>query len=493
MEGEQHHVAVDLGAGSGRVILGRFGGDRLEVKVVHRFPNRIDRTGGHQRWNTARLFEEIVTGLGMIPDLADPRTVASIGVDSWGVDYGLIDARGDLTWEPVCYRDSRTDGAMEEVFEILPREEIYRLTGIQFLPFNTLYQLHAQVAAGEWPEDAATLLMIPDLMHHRLCGTRVSEFTDATTTQLINARTRQWDPALVEAIGMDMRVLPELTRAGAVLGTLEEGLQRDTGLPAMKVVAPATHDTASAVVGTPLEADWLYLSSGTWSLIGMETAEPVISEKTARYDFTNEGGAFDTNRFLKNVTGLWILESCREKWKDRGEHLDYDALIRKMQSVQPFQALIFPDDTRFLNPDDMIEAVCGALADSGQTPVRDPVGLSRIILESMALRYASVVEMIRDCTGGPVKGIHIVGGGSRNAFLNQATADATGLTVVAGPVEATAIGNLVVQAIAGGRFRDVREAREYSRRSTSIETYTPGNTAAWQTAREQYRKLESNG
>jgi len=493
METEQHHVAVDLGAGSGRVILGRFGEDRLEVQVVHRFPNRIDRHGGHQRWNTARLFREIRAGLGMISGLADPRIVASIGVDSWGVDYGLIHSRGDLIEEPVCYRDSRTDGAMEEVFEIIPREEIYRLTGIQFLPFNTLFQLHAQTAAGEWPQDAATLLMIPDLMHLRLCGRRVGEFTNATTTQLVNARTRQWDPVLVKAIGLDMRVLPEVVRAGTVLGTLEEGLQRDLGLPALKVVAPATHDTASAVVGTPLEEDWLYLSSGTWSLIGMEMNEPVISEKTARYDFTNEGGAFDTNRFLKNVTGLWILESCRQQWKDRGQHLDYDVLIREMQGARPFQGLIFPDEARFLNPDDMIEAVCEALAESGQTPVHDPVGLSRVILESMALRYASVVKSIQDCTGKPVKGIHIVGGGSRNAFLNQATADATGLEVAAGPVEATAIGNLVVQAIAGGRFRDVREARDFLRKSASIETYTPGNAGAWRSAKERYRKLESNG
>ena len=482
----KYHIAVDLGAASGRVILGRFGEDGLDLEVMHRFPNTIQESGGHQRWNTVRLFEEIKTGLGAIAASVDPAAVAGIGVDSWGVDYGLLDSLGRLIEEPVCYRDHRTDGVMDEVFRIVEREKIYDLTGIQLMPFNTIFQLHAQKIAGEWPEEAAAFVMMPDLMHHYLCGSRVGEFTNATTTQLMSARTRQWAPALFDTLGLDLGVMPDLVQAGAVIGTLTEDLQREVGLPGVNIVAPATHDTGSAVVGTPLEEDWLYLSSGTWSLLGIETEEAVISEKTSRYNFTNEGGAYGTNRFLKNMTGLWILERCREEWKKQGVLLDYDTLMREMEAAQPFAGLIFPDDPRFLNPENMVDEVCAALEEHGMKAVRDQVRLSRIILESMAFRYDSVVEMIRDCTGKTIRGIRIVGGGSRNDVLNQATANATGLPVAAGPMEATAIGNLTVQAITAGRFSHLQEARDYLRRTGSVRTFEPEDTTSWKAVKETY-------
>ena len=292
----RRHVAVDLGAGSGRVLVGGFGDEALFLQEVHRFANPVQTVAGRQRWNTEHLFTSIVAGLGKAASVVrDVSDLVSVGVDTWGVDYGLLDAEGRLLEEPVCYRDPRTDGVMEQVFQRVFRDEIYARTGIQFLPFNTLYQLVAQRALGEWPERAARFLMMPDLLHHRLMGGRADrahrgEFTDATTTQLVNARSRTWDDELFAMLDLDPSLMPELVQPGTALGRLDPSVARTVGLPGLKVVAPATHDTASAVVATPLEPGWLYLSSGTWSLLGAETAEPVIHETTARHGFTNEGG-----------------------------------------------------------------------------------------------------------------------------------------------------------------------------------------------------------
>jgi len=489
--GESYYLAADLGAGSGRVVLGAFGERALHLEEVHRFPNPVQNVAGRQRWNTTRLFESIKTGIREAAAAVGPSALKSVGVDTWGVDYGLLDGEGRLLEEPVCYRDERTESMMEKAFARIDRAEIYRLTGIQFMPFNTLFQLFAQRQRDEWPADADRLLMMPDLMHHRLAGVTTGEFTDATTTQLVNARTGTWEPRLFEALDLDRSVMPELVPPGTRLGPLRPELARELDLDGLEVVAPATHDTASAVAGTPLGPGWLYLSSGTWSLLGMETEAPVINEAAAAHDFTNEGGAAGRNRLLKNVMGLWILESARREWAGKVDGLAYEALFAAIARQPPFQALIYPDDLRFLNPANMSDTIASYLRETGQPEVTEPAALARVILESLALRYASVVDRLGEITSVAAAGVHIVGGGSRNDFLNQATANATGLPVLAGPVEATALGNLAVQAIADGRFRDLEDARAYIRGHQAVREYAPRDTEEWNDARERYRALES--
>ncbi|MBN2489333.1 MAG: rhamnulokinase [Planctomycetes bacterium] len=490
MADEASYVAVDLGAGSGRVVLGRFPERGLELEEIHRFPNPVRTAAGRLRWDAAYLVAAIETGLAAAAATA-PANLRSVGVDTWGVDFGLLDAAGRLLEDPVCYRDPRTDGAMEAAFSRIPRAAIYDLTGIQFLPFNTLFQLSAQRALGEWPAGVARLLLMPDLMHHHLSGATVGEFTAATTTQLVNARTRTWEPALFAALDLELEVMPELVPPGTELGRLRPELARRLDLPELRVVAPAAHDTASAVAGTPLEPGWLFLSSGTWSLLGRETPAPVLSASAFAHDFTNEGGAAGRNRFLKNVMGLWILESCRREWAAVGADVDHAALAARIEAAPPLRALVCTDDLRFLNPPSMLAALAAFLHETGQPAVEEPGAVARMILESLALRYASIAERLVEVTGEAARGLHIVGGGSRNAFLNQATADAAGLPVRTGPAEATALGNLLVQAITDGRFGSLDEGRDHLRAHTSLCDFTPRPTPAWREARARYRELES--
>ncbi|MFQ5633122.1 MAG: rhamnulokinase family protein [bacterium] len=482
---DKSYIAIDLGAGSGRVILGSFGDKRLDLHIVHRFPNEIQEIDGHLRWNTKRLFEDIKVGLRKIASMN--LNVVSLGVDTWGVDYGLFDAEGNLLEEPVCYRDRRTTGAMKEVFKAISKEDIFRKTGSQFLPINTLYQIFAQRKRGEWPKKAARLLMMPDIFHFYLTGSRVGEFTMATTTQLLNTTKKIWDADLFHKLDIPLDVMPKLLQPGQQIGILLPKLQKELNMPAIKIVAPATHDTASAVVGTPLRPGWGYISSGTWSLVGIETRSPIMNNNAFRYNFTNEGGAFGSNRFLKNVMGLWILERCREQWRARNELLEYDLLIEKMKESPSLQTFINPDDVRFLNPADMIGEIRTYLHDTGQQATDDQIGLSKIILESLAMRYAAIFAEIQEQTGEKLQGIHIIGGGSQNDFLNQATANATGLQVIAGPVEATAIGNLMVQAIANGRFPDMQKARDYIASMIPLKKYVPEVTRVWREAFKRYR------
>ena len=484
----KHYVAIDLGASSGRVILGSFGAERLNLQVVHRFPNPIQKVAGRLRWNTRLIFKEIKAGLKKIGSL--DLVVASLGVDTWGVDYGLFDDAGQLLEEPVCYRDQRTDGIMDEVLELVSREDIFKKTGIQFLPINTLYQIVAQRKLGEWPEQAAKLLMMPDIFHYYLCGEMVGEYTIATTTQLFNAKERLWDQELFSRLELPIEIMPKLAQPGQAVGTLEPSLQSELGLPPIKITLPATHDTGSAVIGTPLSAGWGYVSSGTWSLVGIETEDPILTARAAPHNFTNEGGAYGTTRFLKNVMGLWILESCRREWAEHGTVLSYGDLMPAMAATPTFQGFIYTDDLQFLNPASMLNQVLAYLKETGQKSVNDQVGLSKTILESLAMRYASVFQEVEMLTGEPLLGVHIVGGGSQNEFLNQATANATGLPVLAGPVESTAIGNLIVQAIADGRFKDLDGARSYVRQSIPVKSYLPQDVESWEREFERYKELE---
>jgi rhamnulokinase len=454
------HVAIDLGAGSGRALVGGPGEHGFRVAEAHRFHYAPRHAGGHLRWDAASLTAGIHEGLRQAwrAAAATGSSVASVGVDSWGVDYALLDRDGALVEEPVCYRDDRTAEAMDRVFALVPREEIYRRTGIQFMPFNTVYQLAAHVDAG-LPDRAAHLLLIPDFCHHQLCGSLVSERTDASTTQLLDAHTGEWDGALFAGLGLPRALMPEIVDAGATLGTIERGLCADLGITPAAVVAPATHDTASAVAGTPLEPGWAYISSGTWSLVGVERLAPLLSLDAMRAGLTNERGIGRTVRLLTNVMGLWLLESCRREWEAEGRPQPLAPLLTAVADLREPAGLIDPDDRRFFAPESMVRELQGALRESGQPDRDEPVVLAKVILDSLARRYADVVAAIERLTGQAVPGIHIVGGGSLNAYLNQATADASGRPVLAGPVEATAIGNLLVQAMAAGSIGSIDAGR----------------------------------
>ena len=473
------HLAIDLGAGSGRVILGRFGEDDLLLKEAHRFTHPMAVAGGHLRWNANHILNEIKRGIrqagALARDLGDP--IVSVGVDSWGVDYGLVDAGNRLLEDPVCYRDERTSVRMDEVFGEVPRREIFDRTGIQFLSLNTLYQLVAHVRADGLPAGTSRLLLIADLFHTLLGGRPCCEHTLATTTQMVSAATGDWDRELLARLGLPDAILPEIVAAGTPLGTLSLSLQRELDVPAMSIVAPAAHDTASAVVATPLEPGWTFLSSGTWSLLGVELDQPLITDSAYEHNFTNEAGALGTIRFLKNVAGLWILESCRRQWGQKSPVRDYAVLAQAMTDLGSPVGTIDPDHSRFFNPPDMVAEVQASLRESGRPVPDDETRMSRVILDSLAWRYREVVGQIEHATGRPLAGIRIVGGGSRNDYLNQATANACGLPVAAGPAEATALGNLVMQAIAAGRFASLAEARAFIDRHVPAARYGPATRA----------------
>jgi rhamnulokinase len=487
------HLALDLGAASGRAVLGSLGENGLELHEVHRFTYAPRPVGEHLRWDAARLFEGVRAALGLSRATAADMEVdvISAGVDSWGVDYGLVDGGGQLLEDPVCYRDDRTsDAVLAGVFASVPREELFARTGIQFLPFNTVFQLAAHVREGV-PPAAARLLLIPDLCHHLLCGSLVTEVTNASTTGLLAAHTKTWDDELFVRLGLPRPLMPDIVPAGAQLGTLRTGLHRQSGLGSIPIIAPATHDTASAVVGTPLQPGGAYISSGTWSLVGVERTTPLLDDAAARANFTNEVGAFGTVRFLKNVMGLWILESCRREWEKEGRGCEYPALIAGAAALEDFAGFVFPDAGRFLHPASMLAALRESLVESGQPASDDPVRLTRVILDSLALRYASVVDTIETLTASPITTIHIVGGGARNEYLNQATANATGRQVLAGPLEATAAGNVLVQAIACGEVGSLVDAREVLGRSVKAKRYAPLAGDVWARAREKYQVIEA--
>lgn len=488
------YVAVDLGAGSGRVFLVGVAPGELLIEEVRRFHYPPRRADGHLRWNFGEIFAQIKTGLRAAGERARrlKRKIKSIGVDSWAVDYGLIDDAKRLLEDPVCYRDERTDGVMDEVFAIVPKGEIYERTGIQFLAFNTLYQLYSHQRSG-LPSGARRLLLIPDLINFFLTDRAVAEYTNATTTQLLDARRRTWDLELAAALKVPGELLPKVVPAGTDLGPLRPSLAEELNLASeVRVIATATHDTASAVAGAPLIEGWAYISSGTWSLIGVERgAEALINREAARSNFTNEGGAFGTTRFLKNVMGLWILERCREEWKARGDAVDYETLLDQIDGREDFPALIYPDDARFFNPPSMLRALNEQLAETDQKVVpADPPAITKIILDSLALRYASVQREIEKLDGKKIEAVVIVGGGSRNEYLNRATATATNLPVRGGPAEATVIGNAMVQAIAAKRFASLDESRRHTAAQLSMKLFTPRRPPAWDDAIRRYQEIE---
>ena len=487
---EPLYVAVDLGAGSGRVFLAGVGPGELRLEEARRFRYPARVAAGHLRWDAARILEEVEAGLRAAGARARElgRPVASVGVDSWGVDYGLVDGDGRLVEDPICYRDARTTGVPARVFARLSRAEIFARTGIQTLDFNTLFQLYAHVQEGV-PRAARRLLLIPDLVHLHLCGRALTEYTSATTTQLVSAEGREWDRRIVERLGLPGHLLGDIVPAGTDLGALRPGAE--PGLEEVRVVAPATHDTASAFAGAPLADGWACISSGTWSLVGVERTSPLVDAEVARANFTNEGGASGTVRFLKNVMGLWILERCRQEWEEAGLATGYDRLLAAAAALGRSPGLIFPDDPRLLNPPRMEAALAEQMAETGQACPSEPTALARVILDSLALRYASVLRTIEALTGQALTGVHVVGGGAQNEYLDQATADATGRPVRAGHVESTAIGNVLVQAVAGGRFRSLAEARAHVADRVASPTFEPRPSPAWEEAARRYADLEA--
>ncbi|TMD52234.1 MAG: rhamnulokinase [Chloroflexi bacterium] len=451
-------AAVDLGAESGRVILARFDGQHLSLEETHRFPNRPVTLHGHRFWNMLGLWDEILAGLRKARQTAG--TLDSIGVDTWGVDYGLVDANGFLLGQPFQYRDHRTDGVMEQVFVRIPRDVLYRRTGIQFMPINTLFQLyaHERVQPGELAH-AHRLLLIPDLLHNWLCGSFTIERTNATTTQCWDPVAGIWVTDLLEQLEIPSAMLPPVVEAGTALGEVLPEWHGDLG--AAKVVAPATHDTGSAIVAIPAQhtGSWGYISSGTWSLVGVELSRPVMTQESLAANFTNEGGVFGTTRYLKNVMGLWLLQECQRRWKRDGYAIDYDTLLVDVDAVPAFATLIDPDDPRFLAPQDMPAAINTYLMEHGQAPLVAPAAFARCVMESLVLRYREVFQQISQLTGVIIHQVHVVGGGARNVRLNQWLADALDVPVIAGPYEATAQGNALMQLVGLGELSSLEEVR----------------------------------
>jgi rhamnulokinase len=481
-------AAVDLGAESGRVVVGTFDGSRLSVEDVHRFPNVPVPVAGTLHWDVLRLFGDSVAGLRKA---GAGGPVASVGVDTWGVDFGLLDERGRLLANPVHYRDTRTDGMPEVAFGIVPREEIYATTGIQFMAINTVYQLLAMARAGDpLLRQADRLLMMADLFAHFLSGASVAEYTLASTGQTLDAVARDWARPLLERLGIPTGLLPEIVPPGTVVGPLLADLAGASGLGSTRVVLPGSHDTASAVVGTPIaSASTAYLSSGTWSLIGLEVPQPVISPASRRANLTNEGGVAGTIRLLRNVVGLWLVQESRRALWPTGDAPSYEDLAGMAEAAPAFTAFIDPDDERFLRPGDLPTRVREFCAETGQAVPAETGTLMRVLLESLALRYAAAIDQLAAASGSPIEALHIVGGGSNHRLLCRLTAGATGLPVRAGPVEATAIGNLAVQAIAAGELASVAEARALTARSFPVASYDPSGD--WAEARARFAAIQA--
>jgi rhamnulokinase len=466
-----NYLAVDLGAESGRVMLGSLAGGRLSLDELHRFPNQPVQLPSGLYWDAFRLFHEIVEGL----HAAGKRQLApaGIGVDTWGVDFGLLGSDGGLIDCPRHYRDERTNGIPERLFTQVPRSEVFGYTGIQFMALNSLYQLYAmRLADAPALAAAERLLFMPDLLSYWLTGVQRAEVTIASTSQFYNPKTRRFATELFERLGIPAKILPELIEPGEKLGTLRPHLAQATGLGPVPVYATAAHDTASAVAAVPGQGDdWCYISSGTWSLMGVELPHPVIDDLSFSLNFTNEAGFGGRTRLLKNIAGLWLLQECRRAWIAQGETFTYQELVAMAEEAGPSARLIDPDD--FLQPGDMPTRIADWCRSHGVQPPATKGETCRLILESLAHRYHEVLRGLESIAGHKINTIHIVGGGSRNRLLNQLVASATGRKVVAGPVEATAAGNVLVQAIGAGEAASLDEAREIVRRSFEIEIFEP--------------------
>jgi rhamnulokinase len=477
------YLAFDLGAESGRAILAHLHSGILTTQEIHRFKNEPVEYGGSLHWDVSRLWWEMRKALSELKEVE----LAGIGVDAWGVDYALLGDRGELLQNPYHYRDSRTNGVMEEVFRQISKEEIYGATGIQFMPINTLFQLCA--AKQQTPSilhAAHKLLTIPDLFHYWLTGNAVCEFTNATTTQLVNPVTRTWARALFERLEIPGHLPPEIVEPGTILGELRPDIAKNTSLAQVPVIAPASHDTGSAVAAVTARDGTAFLSSGTWSLVGTEVDRPVLTPEALRLNFTNEGGVGATTRLLKNVMGLWMLQRCRHDWSAQGRCFEHTELMEMAARESSFVSLVDPDHESFLRPTNMLEAVDGFCSRTQQPRPHSPGAYVRAILESLAFKYRLVIRNLEKLIGHRIEQIRVIGGGSKNRLLNQLTADATGKRVLAGPAEATALGNVGVQMLATGAASSLGEARAIVDRSFPVDVFEPFETHRWNDCAERF-------
>lgn len=500
MTPEKHHLAIDLGAESGRVMQGTFSNDRLELSEKHRFitgPLRLPTSypeGNIQKeyydcslvWDFFRFWQEITNS---IRSTAQNVKISSIGVDTWGVDFALLDENGLLLSTPFHYRDNRTEGMMEKSFEKLSRERIYELTGIQFMQLNTLYQLFSLVQSNS-PQlkIADKLLMIPDLINYWLTGRAVSEFTEATTSQIFDTRQGQWSAEIIEAMGFPPHIFPKIIKPGTKLGPLRKCVAKDLNCNTM-VVAPPTHDTASAVAAIPAETDdYVWISSGTWSIIGTNMPKPVINEASYSSNFTNEGGAAGYYRFSKNITGLWLVQQCRSQWKQDSKDYSYDELTSMARNAPHLKTIIDPGYHEFISVGGMVEKIKDYCRITGQPLPENEAETVRAVLQGLALKYRYVIEQLEEISGKKTNTVHIVGGGTKNKLLNQFTADALGRKVITGPIEATATGNIITQAIAMGHIHNWEEGVSVIKNSFDIQTYIPGDRSGWDKAYDQFKQ-----
>lgn len=486
-----NYLAFDLGAESGRAVLGRLDGGTLNLSTLYRFPNGPVRVLGSDFWDALRLFQELQEGLRLYRD-QHGEALDGIGLDTWGVDFALLDKDDRLLGNPHHYRDARTEGMLEAAWAVVPREEIFERTGIQFMEINTLYQLLAMRRSGDPTLEAArTLLMMPDLFNYWLTGVKTCEFSDATTTQCFDPRAGDWARDLLGRLDLPTDIFQDVVAPGTVLGTLRAELADEVGVGQVPVIAPACHDTGSAVAAVPAEGeDFAYISSGTWSLMGVEVREPVITADSLAFNLTNEGGVCGTYRLLKNIMGLWLVQECRRTWAAEGREYSYDELTHLAAEAPAFGPLVDPDAHDFLRPGDMPARIRAFCERCGQPAPATHGEIVRSALESLALRYRWVLEKLEVMLGRRLNTIHIVGGGSQNRLLCQLAADATRRPVVAGPVEATAAGNVLMQALARGRLGTLDEVREVVRRSFDVVRYEPHAAEGWDEAYARFLALE---
>lgn len=481
------YLAVDLGASSGRVLAGLFENGKLELAEIHRFWNGPVEQDDGLHWGIDELFSNIKTGLKKgFETYGD--AVQAIGIDTWGVDYGLLDADGQLINAPFHYRDNRTDGMMDFVYNIMPKEEVYRRTGIQTMFFNTLFQLCAERKRPEF-QKAGQLLFTPDLINYWLTGKAATEYTMASTSQMLDAKKRDWDDELIKTLGLPKDIFGHIVQPGTVVGPLSSEIAEELG-GNCEVIAVGAHDTASAVAAAPLKNDdCAYISAGTWALMGMEEPEPIINEESIRLDITNEGGVCGTIRFLKNICGMWLLQECKRNWEENGGELSWREIDEKVYEADPFIAFINPDAPEFARPCDMPKQIQDFCRRTGQ---RVPEGVgetSRVIFESLALRYRDVFQNLEKLHGKPLEQLHIIGGGCNNILLNRNTADAINRPVVTGPVEATGIGNILMQMVAGGDVNGLNAGRQLILESFDTRTYEPQETNSWDAAYERFLEI----
>ena len=489
---KRHFFAVDLGATSGRTILGTVTGESLELRELTRFPNALIEMNGHFYWNIHSLYQEIINGLKLVA--REGVQIDSIGIDTWGVDFVFFGQDKELLGEPYAYRDPHTEHAPEEFFHLLSREKLYGLTGIQIMNFNSLFQLYTlKKNQSSLLAAADKILFMPDALSYLLTGEMVTEYTIASTSQLLNPETRKFDGELLDILGLKESQFGRMVMPGTQIGTLSPNVQKLTGLGAVPVIAVAGHDTASAVAAVPCEDEqYAYLSSGTWSLMGIEAREPIMTKDSYELNFTNEGGLDGTIRFLKNICGMWLLEQCRREWAAEGHEYSYGELIDAALAVPTFRSLIYPDAACFANPDSMIKAIRQYCEKTAQ-PVPHTYGeITRCIFDSLALRYKEVFIYLKKFSATPLSKLHVIGGGSRNNLLNRFTANALGVPVIAGPSEATAIGNIMLQAKSAGMVDGVSAMRQMIRRSVEVAEIQPKETEKWEEGFKKYLKIIEN-